>query len=48
MVISDHGSQGIVRPLLRKILWDLGLSVNEYTHLLEEQRDADPKARDRP
>lgn len=43
MVISDHGSQGIVRPLLRKILWDVGLSVNEYTHLLEEQEMRTPR-----
>lgn len=37
MVIPDHGSQVIVRPLLRKILRDLGLSVEAYTWLLEEQ-----------
>lgn len=37
VVIPDHGSQVIVRPLLRKILRDLGLSVEEYTRLLEEQ-----------
>ncbi|MBC7228148.1 MAG: type II toxin-antitoxin system HicA family toxin [Thermoflexales bacterium] len=36
VVIPDHGSQVIVRPLLRKILRDLGLSVEEYHHLLEE------------
>ena len=37
VVIPDHGSQVIVRPLLRKILRDLGLSVEGYTRLLEEQ-----------
>lgn len=37
VVIPDHGSQVIVRPLLRKILRDLGLSVEAYTRLLEEQ-----------
>lgn len=37
VVIPDHGSQVIVRPLLRKILRDLGLSVEAYTRLLGEQ-----------
>jgi predicted RNA binding protein YcfA (HicA-like mRNA interferase family) len=37
VVIPDHGSQVIVRPLLRKILRDMGLGVEEYTRLLEEQ-----------
>ena len=37
VVIPDHGSQVIVRPLLRKILRDMGLSVEEYTRHLEEQ-----------
>lgn len=36
VVIPDHGSQVIVRPLLRKILRDMGLSVEEYHHILEE------------
>ena len=36
VVMPDHGSQVIVRPLLRKILRDMGLSVEEYTRLLEE------------
>ena len=35
VVIPDHGSQVIVRPLLRKILRDMGLSVEEYTRLLD-------------
>lgn len=36
IVIPDHGAQVIVRPLLRKILRDLGVSPEEYTELLKE------------
>ena len=36
VVIPDHGSQVIVRPLLRKILRDIGLSVEEYNRFLEQ------------
>ena len=36
VVIPDHGGQVIVRPLLRKILRDLGQSVDEYNKILEE------------
>jgi len=36
IVIPDHGSQVIVRPLLRKILRDMGLSVAEYHKILDE------------
>ena len=36
LVIPDHGSQVIVRPLLRKILRDMGLSLEEYHRILEE------------
>jgi predicted RNA binding protein YcfA (HicA-like mRNA interferase family) len=36
VVIPDHGSQVIVRPLLRKILRDMGLSVEEYNRILEQ------------
>jgi predicted RNA binding protein YcfA (HicA-like mRNA interferase family) len=36
VVIPDHGSQVIVRPLLRKIVRDLGLSVDDYNRLLDE------------
>ena len=36
VVIPDHGSQVIVRPLLRKILRDLGLSVDEYSKILDD------------
>ena len=35
VVIPNHGSQVIVRPLLRKILRDLGLSVDEYHKILD-------------
>ena len=35
-VIPDHGSQVIVRPLLRRIVRDLGLGVDEYNRLLDE------------
>jgi predicted RNA binding protein YcfA (HicA-like mRNA interferase family) len=37
VVIPDHGSQVIVRPLLRKIVRDLGLTIEEYHHLLDEE-----------
>ncbi len=36
VVIPDHGSQVIVRPLLRKILRDLELTVAHYHHILEK------------
>ena len=36
VVIPDHGPQVIVRPLLRKILRDAGLSVEAYNRLLDE------------
>ena len=36
VVIPDHGSQVIVRPLLRKIVRDPGFSVDEYHRLLDE------------
>jgi len=36
VVIPNHGSQVIVRPLLRKVLRDLGLNVDEYHKLLDE------------
>jgi predicted RNA binding protein YcfA (HicA-like mRNA interferase family) len=36
IVIPDHGSQVIVRPLLRKILRDIGLSLEEYHRILDE------------
>lgn len=36
IVIPDHGHNVIVRPLLRKILRDLGLTVEEYQRLLRK------------
>ena len=36
IVMPDHGSLVIVRPLLRKILRDLGLSLEQYNRILEE------------
>ena len=36
VVIPDHGSQVIVRPLLRKILRDLGLSIEGYHNILNK------------
>lgn len=36
VVILDHGSQVIVRPLLRKILRDIGLSIEEYHSILDK------------
>lgn len=35
IVIPDHGSQDIVRPLLRKIVRDMGLTVEEYNKIVE-------------
>jgi predicted RNA binding protein YcfA (HicA-like mRNA interferase family) len=37
VVIPDHGSQVIVRPLLRKLLRDMGLSIDDYHRFLDEQ-----------
>ena len=36
VVIPDHGNQVIVRPLLRKIIRDMGLTVEQYNHLVEK------------
>jgi len=36
VVIPDHGAQVIVRPLLRKILRDLGLTREEYHRILDQ------------
>ena len=35
IVIPDHGDQVIVRPLLHKIVRDMGLTVDEYNRLVE-------------
>lgn len=37
IVIPDHGSRPIVRPLLRKILRDAGIDPDEYHRLLQER-----------
>jgi len=36
IVIPDHGGHVIVRPLLRKILRDMGISMDEYHKILEK------------
>lgn len=35
VVIPDHGSHEIVRPLLRKLIRDMGLSIEEYHSILD-------------
>jgi predicted RNA binding protein YcfA (HicA-like mRNA interferase family) len=35
VVIPDHGNQVIVRSLLRKIIRDMGLTVDEYNRLVD-------------
>jgi predicted RNA binding protein YcfA (HicA-like mRNA interferase family) len=35
IVIPDHGSQAIVRPLLRKTARDMGRTVDQYNELLD-------------
>ncbi len=36
VVGPNHGSKVIVRPLLRRIVRDMGLSVEEYQRLLDK------------
>jgi predicted RNA binding protein YcfA (HicA-like mRNA interferase family) len=36
VVIPDHGASDIARPLLRKIIRDLGLTIDEYNDLLDQ------------
>ena len=36
VVVPDHGSQVIVRPLLRKIIRDLGLTIGEYYRIIDQ------------
>jgi predicted RNA binding protein YcfA (HicA-like mRNA interferase family) len=35
IVIPDHGTQVIVRPLLRKLIRDMGLTIDEYNQLVD-------------
>ena len=35
IVIPDHGNQVIVRSLLRKIVRDMGLTIDEYNRLVD-------------
>jgi predicted RNA binding protein YcfA (HicA-like mRNA interferase family) len=35
VTIPNHGADPIVRPLARKIIRDLGISVEEYNRLLD-------------
>jgi predicted RNA binding protein YcfA (HicA-like mRNA interferase family) len=37
VVIPDHGGQVIVRPLLRKIIRDMGLSIEQYNEMLDKR-----------
>ncbi|HLF72899.1 MAG TPA: type II toxin-antitoxin system HicA family toxin [Anaerolineales bacterium] len=36
IVIPNHGSKVIVRPLLRKIMRDMGITPDEYEGILKE------------
>jgi predicted RNA binding protein YcfA (HicA-like mRNA interferase family) len=36
VVIPDHGRQVIVRPLPRKIIRDMGLTVDQYNQLVDK------------
>jgi len=36
VVIPDHGSQVIVRPLLRKIVRDLGLTIDQHNRVMDD------------
>lgn len=36
VVIPDHGSKVIIRPLLRSIIRGLGIDVDEYNRLPDE------------
>ena len=36
VVVPDHGSTVIVRSLLRKIVRDMGMTVDEYNHLMDD------------
>jgi len=36
VVLPDHGAKPLTRPLIRAILRELGLSLDEYHRLLDE------------
>lgn len=36
IVIPNHGSKVIVRPLLRKIIRDMGITLDEYESILKK------------
>jgi len=36
VVIPDHGNQVIVRSLLRKIIRDMGITIERYNELVEK------------
>lgn len=36
LVIPDHGSAPLARPLLRHLIRDLGLTIDEYNALLDD------------
>jgi predicted RNA binding protein YcfA (HicA-like mRNA interferase family) len=36
VVIPDHGAQPIVRPLTRRIIDQMGLSIEEYHHIIDD------------
>jgi len=38
VVIPDHGNQVIVRPLLRKILRDMEVTVDEYNEWMDKEK----------
>lgn len=37
VIIPDHGGDVIVRSLLRKIIRDLGLTIEQYNELLDRR-----------
>jgi predicted RNA binding protein YcfA (HicA-like mRNA interferase family) len=36
LVVPDHGAEPLVRPLLRRLIRDRGLSVDEYNGILAQ------------
>ncbi len=35
IVIPDHGNRVVMRPLLRKIIRDVGITVDQYNELVD-------------